>query len=542
MTEERDGVAGIARLRDPLLNKGTAFKEAERDRYRLRGLLPPRPITLELQARRVIDNLRALEKPINRYVSLEALHDRNETLYYRVVMDHIEETMPIIYTPTVGLACQEFDHLFRRPRGLYVSSADRGRVAELIANWHQPEVDIIVVTDGERILGLGDLGANGMGIPIGKLALYTACAGIHPARALPVLIDVGTNNEALRSDPLYLGLPQPRLRGPEYDALIEEFITAARARWPHVLVQFEDFANHHAFELLERWRHRVPSFNDDIQGTAAVAVAGIFSALRAIGGRLADQRLLFLGAGEAATGIADLMVAALVSEGMEVAEARKHCWLFDSQGLVTTGRATLTPHKLAYAHDHPPIADFATAIETLKPTGIVGVAAVPGAFDEKVLSTLARINQRPLVFALSNPTSKCECSPADAYRHTGGRALYASGSPYAPVDFEGQRRVPRQGNNSYVFPGIGLGAIVAQAREVTNEMFLVAARTLAEQVSEADLAQGSLYPPLAKVREVSAHIAVAVAGVAYERGLAAAPRPADLLATVRGRMYEPVYD
>jgi malate dehydrogenase (oxaloacetate-decarboxylating)(NADP+) len=332
------------------------------------------------------------------------------------------------------------------------------------------------------------------------------------------------------------------LRGAEYDALIEEFITAVRARWPHVLVQFEDFANHHAFELLERWRRRVACFNDDIQGTAAVAVAGIFSALRATGGHLAGQRLLFLGAGEAATGIADLMVAALVSEGMDPAEARTHCWLFDSQGLVTAGRATLAAHKVAYAHGHEPITDFAAAIEALKPTGIVGVAAAPGAFDERVLSTLARINQRPLVFALSNPTSKCECTPADAYRHTGGRALYASGSPYAPLEFDGQRRVPRQGNNSYVFPGIGLGAIVSRAREVTDEMFLVAARTLAHQVGEADLAQGSLYPPLAKVREVSAHIAAAVARVAYERGLAAAPRPADLLAEVRAHMYEPVYD
>lgn len=532
---------GVDLLRDPLLNQGTAFDEPAREALGLRGLLPPRRISQEQQAARVVENLRALEKPINQYVALEALHDRNEALYYRVVSDHIEEMMPIIYTPTVGLACQKFDQIFRRPRGVYVSIEDRGRVAEVLANHPAQEVDIIVVTDGERILGLGDLGANGMGIPIGKLALYTACAGIHPAHALPVLIDVGTNNAALRDDPLYLGLPQPRVSGADYDALVDEFITAARARWPNVLIQFEDFANHHAFDLLHRWRDRIPCFNDDIQGTAAVALAGLYAALRVTGGSLADQRVLFLGAGEAATGIADLITAALVDEGLSEAEARQRCWLFDSRGLVTAGRENLGVHKQAYAHEHAPATRFVDAVEALKPTAIIGVAAAAGAFDGAVLEAMARINARPIVFALSNPTSKAECTPAEAYTRTGGRALFASGSPFAPVEAHGQRFVPRQGNNAYVFPGIGLGVIASRASRVPDEMFLVAARMLAAEVDEAELAAGSLYPALTEVRAVSARIAAAVAELACTRGLAQRERPADWLAEIRAAMFDPAY-
>jgi malate dehydrogenase (oxaloacetate-decarboxylating)(NADP+) len=532
---------GVQLLRDPVLNKGTAFTQRERDALGLRGLLPPHVCGLEEQKSRVLEHLRRVNNPLNKYLVLSAAQDRNETLFYRVVIDHIDEMMPIIYTPTVGLACQQFGHIYQRPRGLYVSAADRGRVAELLSHWPVRDPAIIVVTDGERILGLGDLGCNGMGIPIGKLALYTACAGVDPRRCLPVMLDVGTGNEALRRDPLYLGLPQPRLTGAAYDALVEEFVTAAQQVFPGVLIQFEDFANHHAFALLERYRDRVPCFNDDIQGTAAVSLAGVLSALRITGGRLADHRFLFLGAGEAATGIADLISAAIVGEGGGEAQARGRSWLFDSRGLVVAGRTDLAAHKRPYAHAHAPENDFVRAIESLAPTAIIGVSAVGATFTEAVVRAMARLNERPIIFALSNPTSKSECTAEQAYRWSEGRALFASGSPFDPVSLGGTTLVPRQGNNSYIFPGVGLGAIVSGARRVTDEMFLVAARALADTVTDEDLAQGSLYPPLKTVRDVSARIGAAVAGGAYARGLAGRPRPADVLADVRSQMYDAVY-
>jgi malate dehydrogenase (oxaloacetate-decarboxylating)(NADP+) len=532
---------GIGLLRNPALNKGTVFSERERDALGLRGLLPPHVCSAAEQEARVLENLRRVADPLAKYIALEALQDRNETLFYRVVIDHIDEMLPIIYTPTVGLACQQFGHIYRRPHGLYVTAADRGRVDQVLSNWPVRDPAIIVVTDGERILGLGDLGCNGMGIPIGKLSLYTACAGIDPQRCLPVMLDVGTGNETLRNDPLYLGLKQPRLSGAAYDELVEEFVTAAQRVFPGVLIQFEDFANHHAFALLNRYRDRVPSFNDDIQGTAAVSLAGVLSALRVTGGTLADHRFLFLGAGEAATGIADLICAALVDEGMPIESARGRNWLFDSRGLVVAGRTGLAEHKLPYAHEHAPQTDFVAAIEDLKPTAIIGVSAVGGTFTEAVVRAMARLNRAPIVFALSNPTSRSECTAEQAYRWSEGRALFASGSPFDPVTLGDRTFVPRQGNNSYIFPGVGLGAIVSRARRVTDEMFLASARTLASMVSAADMAQGSLYPPLRQVREVSAHIGAAVAEIAYARGLTDRPRPADVLADVRGQMYDAVY-
>ena len=532
---------GAALLRDPTLNKGTAFTDAERDALGIRGLLPPHVCSQEEQVDRVLANFRGKPTDLDKYVDLSALHDRNEALFFRIVVDHPDEMLPIIYTPTVGLACQQFGHIFQRPRGLFVSASDRGRVESILRNWPYRDVAMIVVSDGERILGLGDLGANGMGIPVGKLALYTACAGIHPNRCLPVILDMGTNNEALLRDPLYIGLQQKRVRGAAYDELIEEFIGATQQVFPGVVVQFEDFANQNAFRLLERYRERICTFNDDIQGTAAVALAGIISALRVTGGKLSEQKILFLGAGEAATGIADLTVAAMVAEGMNAADARKRCWLTDSRGLVVKSRAELGAHKLPYAHEHAPIADFLTAVQTLAPTAIIGVAAVGGTFTQEVIEEMARINKRPIVFALSNPTSKSECTALQAYRWSGGRALFACGSPFDPVTIDGRTHVPRQGNNSYIFPGVGLAAVTVRATRVTDEMFMAAARTLARQVTEADLAQGSLYPPLVQVRDVSAHIAAAVARVAYEQGLATNPRPADLLAYVRSQMYDPHY-
>jgi malate dehydrogenase (oxaloacetate-decarboxylating)(NADP+) len=531
---------GMALLRDPLLNKGTAFTEAERDALGLRGFLPAHVFSMQAQADRVMANLRSLTSDLAKYVALNELHDRNEALFFRVVCDNIDEIQPLIYTPTVGLACQRFGYIFQRPRGLFIGPSDRGRIAELLSNWPYP-AKLIVVTDGERILGLGDLGANGMGIPVGKLSLYSACAGIHPELCLPVMLDVGTNNEALLGDPYYIGLRRRRLNGAAYDELVDEFMTAAREVFPGVLIQFEDFANHSAFRLLQKYRDEACVFNDDIQGTAAVALAGLLSALRATGGNLNDQKLLFLGAGEAATGIADLVVSAMVAQGASEAEALRRNWLVDSRGLVVKDRPGLTEHKLRYAHDQAPIGDFLTAIRTLKPTAIIGVAAVGGAFTPEVLQVMTEINDRPIVFALSNPTSKSECTAEEAYRHTEGRALFACGSPYDPVQLNGKTLVPRQGNNSYIFPGVGLGAIASGARLVTDEMFMAAANTLAQLVDEADILQGSLYPALPRIREVSAHIGAAVAEVAYRRGLATGHVPNDLIAHVQSQMYDPHY-
>jgi malate dehydrogenase (oxaloacetate-decarboxylating)(NADP+) len=532
---------GVALLRDPALNKGTAFSGPERDALGLRGLLPPHVCTQDEQVARVLENFHRLQTPLAKYILIEALQDRNEALFYRLIMENPDEMMPIIYTPTVGLACQQFGHIYRRPRGLFVSAADRGHIAQVMRNWPHREASMIVVTDGERILGLGDLGANGMGIPIGKLALYTACAGLHPRRCLPVMLDVGTNNESLLHDPLYLGLRQKRLAGPALDEIVEEFIQATQAVFPGIVVQFEDFANHNAFRLLARYRDQVCCFNDDIQGTASVAVAGIFSALRVTRRKMTEQKFLCLGAGEAATGISDLLVSAMVDDGMAEAEARRRCWMVDSKGLVVASRSGLAEHKKAYAHEHAPVSDFLGAVKALKPTAIIGVGATPGMFTREVIEETSRQNERPIVFALSNPTSKAECTAEQAYAWSGGKALFASGSPFDPVTYDGRRFVPRQGNNSYIFPGVGLGVVAVRSTRVTDEMFMAAARTLATSVGEDDLAQGSLYPPLSRVRDVSAHIATSVAEVAFRNELAGIERPDDLLEYIRSQMYEPDY-
>jgi len=531
---------GMALLQNPLLNKGTAFTEMERDVLGLRGLLPPHVQTQDEQVARFLENMRRLPDPIDKFMALSGLHDRNEALFFRVVCDNLDEIMPLIYTPTVGLACQRFGHIFQRHRGMFISIHDRGRVADILKNWPN-KAGIIVVTDGERILGLGDLGANGMGIPVGKLSLYTACAGIDPAICLPVTLDVGTNNETLLADPYYVGLRRRRVTGEAYDELVDEFITAARDVFPNVIIQFEDFANHNAFRLLEKYRDKICTFNDDIQGTAAVALAAVLSALRVKGTQLADEKFLFLGAGEAATGIADLLVAAMVAQGVAPELARQRCWLVDSKGLVVASRTGLADQKLPYAHAHPGVDDFLSAVKALRPTAIIGVAAVGGAFTTEVLETMAEINPLPIVFALSNPTSKAECTAEEAYQATEGRALFACGSPFAPVQWSDKTLVPRQGNNSYIFPGLGLGAIACGARHITDEMFLAAAQTLAAYVTPEDLQQGSLLPPLTSVREVSVHIAVAVAEVIFERGLATRSRPESLLDLVRGHVYDPRY-
>lgn len=532
---------GTRLLQDPRFNKGTAFTTAERHALGLRGLVPPGILDIQAQQARMLATLQRQANDLERYVHLISLQDRNETLFYRLVIDHIEQMMPLIYTPTVGQACQRHGHIYRRSRGLYISLQDLGHVRECIANWHNDDVRVIVVTDGERILGLGDLGVGGMGIPIGKLSLYTACAGVHPQACLPVTIDVGTDNAELLADPFYLGLRQKRERGPDYDRLIEEFIAAVQERWPGCLVQFEDFANHNAFRLLDRWRGRICCFNDDIQGTASVTLAGLLSALRVTGGKLADQRILFLGAGEAGIGTGDLVTASLMAEGLSEAEARTRCWFVDSQGLIVQGRERLTEHKKHYAHAHAPVRDLLSAVQVLRPTALVGVSGQARSFTQPILAEMARINPRPIIFALSNPTSKAECTAAEAYAATGGRAVFASGSPFAPVEFGDHVLSPGQCNNAYIFPGIGLGVVASRARRVDDEMFIIAARTLARQVAPSDLDCGRIFPALSRIRQVSREIAIAIAEHAFARGLAGMPRPADLGALIDAEVYDPSY-
>lgn len=534
-------VKGVDWLHNPIFNKGTAFTDAEREVLGLRGLLPPHVHTMDEQVMRVMANFRSKSSDLERYVQMVSLQDRNETLFYRVVTQYLEEMLPIIYTPTVGKACQEYGYIFRRSRGFYISSEDRGRVAQILRNWPVPDVRVIVVTDGERILGLGDLGAYGMGIPVGKLSLYTACAGINPLQCLPITIDVGTENETLLKDPLYTGLRQKRLRGAEYDALIEEFVAAVEAVFPGVLIQFEDFGNHNAFRLLERYRTRTCTFNDDIQGTGAVALAGVLSSLRLSGGKLADQRVLFFGAGEAGLGIADQIAAVLEAEGLPAAEARQRCWFVDSKGLIVAGREHLTANKLPYAHAHAPCADLLSAVQAIKPTMLIGVSGQGRAFTKEIVQTLAKYSPRPLVFALSNPTSKAECTAEEAYTWTDGRAVFASGSPFAPVTLAGKTHVPGQGNNVYIFPGVGLGVVATGARRVTDAMFIRAARTLASLVRASELAEGRVYPALTRIHEVSLAIAVAVAEEIYAAKLASVPRPAELTAHVKAQMFQPEY-
>ena len=542
MPTSKNVSGGVDLLHDPTLNKGTAFTEEERDKLALRGLLPPRIFTGEEQSKRILENFHNKTNDLEKYIYMVALQDRNETLFYRTVIDNVEEIMPIIYTPVVGKACQLFGHIWRRPRGLYLTINEKGNIADVLRNWPMKKVGIIVVTDGERILGLGDLGANGMGIPIGKLALYTVCAGVHPSLCLPITIDVGTNNEELLKDPLYIGLLRNRIRGDEYDELIDEFVWAVQDVFPGALIQFEDFSNFNAFRLLRKYQKKVCTFNDDIQGTASVTLAGIYSALRITDQKLTDQKILFQGAGEAGVGIANLIVSAMEAEGMSHDEAKRQCWLVDSKGLVVKSRENLQNHKLAYAHDHEFVPDLLSAVETLKPTILVGVSGQPQTFTQPIVEAVGEINEQPVIFALSNPTSKAECTAEQAYSWTNGRAIFASGSPFKPVTLDGKTYIPGQGNNAYVFPGVGLGAIECGTKHVTDEMFFAAAKALANEVTEDDLASGCIYPPLTQIRDVSAVIAAAVAEVAYERGLATVERPDNLLEHMKSRQYEPNYE
>lgn len=527
-------------LRDNRLNKSTAFTADERTRYGLKGLLPHRVFPQEGQQIRVMENLRRKESDIERYIFLCALQDRNERLFYKTVISHIEEVMPLLYTPTVGQACKEFSHIFRRATGFYITPDDRGEIRSMLDNWPQDDIRVIVVTDGERILGLGDLGANGMGIPIGKLALYVACAGIQPHYCFPVMLDVGTNNDELREDPLYLGYPYTRIDGQAYMDLVDEFITAVQDKFPKALIQFEDFLTPRAISLLDHYRDLILCFNDDIQGTAAVALAGLFAASRISGVKLTDQRIMFLGAGSAATGIGELIVSALVEEGLEQKDARKHIWFVDSQGLVVANRENLAEHKIPFAHEYQEL-NFIEAIQSIVPHVLIGVSGRSGAFTKEVIQMMAASHERPTIFALSNPTSKSECTAEQAYEWSEGRAIFASGSPFSSVEYGGKTFRPGQGNNAYIFPGVGLGVVAAGASRVTDTMFMAAAKTLAAQVSDDDLTVGSLYPPLKDIRGVSLQIAKAVVEVVQKEELATEVIPENLEEYISGLMYDPSY-
>jgi malate dehydrogenase (oxaloacetate-decarboxylating)(NADP+) len=533
--------AHIDVLRDPLTNRGTAFTNAEREHLGLVGWLPPRVETLREQAARVLENVRGRPTNIDRYAYLSALQSDNETLFYRVVIDNLQEMLPLVYTPTVGQACQEWSRLYARPRGLYLTPEHRGRIAVILRSWPQRDIAVIVATDGGRILGLGDLGANGMGIPIGKLALYTACAGVAPSRCLPVTLDVGTDTAVVRGDRFYIGRCVPRLAGAAYDEFIEEFVSAVEQVFPGVLLQFEDFANANAFALLARYRERLCCLNDDIQGTGAMGLAGLYVAGRLTGRPLHEERILFVGAGEACLGIGMAVHSALRRDGLSDEQALARLLFVDSQGTVVASRTDLPAHKRTFAQPREALPDLASTVEAFKPTVLFGACGQAGRFMQPVLEAMSRCCDRPVVFALSNPTAKAECTAEQAYAWTAGRAIFASGSPFEPVTIGGEVHAPGQANNSFIFPGVGLGVLVSRASRVTDSMFSAAAAALAGEVTADDLAAGRIYPLQNRMRDVARAVATAVANVAYDEGLATAPRPAELAAEVTRAMYWPEY-
>ncbi|KAJ4708109.1 Malic enzyme [Melia azedarach] len=537
--------SGYSLLRDPRHNKGLAFNENERDAHYLRGLLPPAIMNQELQEKRLMHNLRQYKVPLQRYIAMMDLQERNERLFYKLLIDNVEELLPVVYTPTVGEACQKYGSIFRRPQGLYISLKEKGKILEVLKNWPERNIQVIVVTDGERILGLGDLGCQGMGIPVGKLSLYTALGGLRPSACLPITIDVGTNNEQLLNDEFYIGLRQKRATGQEYAELLHELMTAVKQNYGEkVLIQFEDFANHNAFELLSKYSSTHLVFNDDIQGTASVVLAGILSALRLLGGKLADQTFLFLGAGEAGTGIAELIALEMSKQTKApIEETRKKIWLVDSKGLIVSSRRESLQHfKKPWAHEHEPVKSLLDAVKAIKPTMLIGTSGVGRTFTKEVVEAMASFNEKPVIFALSNPTSQSECTAEEAYTWSEGRAIFASGSPFDPVEYNGKVYVPGQGNNAYIFPGFGLGLIISGAIRVRDEMLLAASEALAAQVTQENFDKGLIYPPFSNIRKISAHIAAKVAAKAYELGLASRlPRPSHLVSYAESCMYSPIY-
>ncbi|KRX64591.1 NADP-dependent malic enzyme, mitochondrial, partial [Trichinella sp. T9] len=539
-------VRGWEVLHNPRTNKGIAFTIKERHILGIHGLLPPNVLTAEQQVQRILKNLDNESSDLRRYVALNDLQDRNEKLFYRVLCENVEKYMPIVYTPTVGLACQKFGLIFRRPKGIFISIQDDSveRIYNILAAWPEKDIRAICVTDGERILGLGDLGAYGMGIPVGKLSLYVALAGVHPQWCLPVVLDVGTDNEEIKKDPFYIGMKHERIRDERYDRLVDNFLRAAVERFgPTCLIQFEDFANQNAFRFMDKYKKAYCTFNDDIQGTASVAVAGLISAAKMTKKSLKDHRVLFYGAGEAAVGIAKLTCLAMSNEGIPFEEAKKNIWMVDSKGLIVKGRSHLNEHKLEFAQDHAEVQSLEDIINKVKPTAIIGAATITGAFNETILRTMAKLNDRPIIFALSNPTSKSECTAEQAYKFTDGRAIFASGSPFDKVEYGGKVFCPGQGNNSYIFPGVALGVICSMARHIPDEVFLIAAQVLSNLVTEKHMEEGRVYPPLNVVREISVKIAAAVAEQCYKSGEAACfPKPDDMEAFIRSKVYSYEYD
>jgi len=544
-------LSGYELLNDPLLNKGTAFTEDEREQFELHGLLPPHVAALDWQVRRRLDAFRGLGSDLQKYIFLRGLQDSNETLFYALLTRNIEEMMPIVYTPTVGLGCQEFSRIFRKPRGLFLSLPLKDRIADILSHARYDGIEAIVVSDGERILGLGDQGAGGMGIPIGKLSLYTACAGLHPSTTLPILLDVGTDNPDHLNDPVYIGWRHDRVRGQAYDDLVDAFAEAVRARWPHVLLHWEDFALGNANRLLARYRDRLCSYNDDIQGTAAVAVGTLLSAVNVTGEPLARQRIAVLGAGSAGTGICALILRAMIEDGLNEAEARARFYLVDRDGLLVEGMAGLQPFQAPFAQARERLAGWtlpspqriglAEVIANARPTVLIGTSGQPHAFTEPMMREMARHVRRPIIFPLSNPTQRSEATPQELAAWTEGRAVIGTGSPFPPLDRNGREFRVDQTNNAYVYPGIGLGAIAVKARRISDAMFLAAARVMAELSPARHDRDANLLPPLVALREISFHVAVAVAAQAIAEGLADPLSEENIAAAVRAKMWEPVY-
>jgi len=550
---EHSTARGAALLADPLLNKGTAFSRRERELLGLDGLLPPAVETLEEQAARAYEAFHGYDKPLNRHIYLRQLQDTNEVLFYRLVTEHLEEMLPIVYTPTVGEACRRFSSIYRRPRGLFLSWEDRHRFREILRNRPQfAPVDVIVVTDGQRILGLGDQGVGGMGIPIGKLSLYTAIGGIHPARTLPVFLDVGTDNEELLADPQYLGRRQQRLTGNEYDEMVERFVSAVEAELRNTLLQWEDFATVHARPILTRYRNRLLTFNDDIQGTAAVALGALTTAVAVARTTLTEQRLVVLGAGSAAIGVADMIRSALVEEGLSEAEAVSRFWFVDINGLLVGSRGDLTDEQRVYARDDSEVADWdgtalADVVRQVAPTALIGLSTAHGAFTEEIVRQMASTCERPIIFPLSNPTSHAEAEPADLAEWTGGKALIATGSPFQSIDLDGREVAVAQANNVYVFPAIGLAVAASRATRVTDRMLIAAARAVGRCATRAaadaeGLASTPLLPPLSAMRQSAREIALAAALAAVEDGIAPKATETELREAIEAVRWTPGYE
>jgi malate dehydrogenase (oxaloacetate-decarboxylating)(NADP+) len=532
---------GIELLHDPSLNKSTAFTEAEKQALGLVGLIPDITENGDLQLQRV--NLQLAEKPtdLERYIYLTNLLDHNETLFYRTVMSDPARFLPIVYDPTIGEACLKFGHIYRQPRGMYLSMARRGMVKEILKNWPQKDVRFICVTDGGRILGLGDLGANGAGIPIGKLQLYTACAGVPPQYLLPMYLDAGTNNEQYLHDPLYLGMRKPRPSTEDLYSFVDEFVLAVQEVFPKCCIHFEDWTGKDAVQLLQRYRDKYSVYNDDVQGTAGITLAGMINATKIKGTKLKDEKYLFLGAGSAGIGLADLLCSALVAQGVSLKQAQSRVYMFDINGLLESTRKDLFDFQLPYAHLHAPTRDFVTAIDSIKPTTIIGVSTIGGAFNQRVIEAMTRINERPVILALSNPTEHAECTPEQAYTWSKGKAIYAAGVQFPPVHYNGQTFLPGQANNFYIFPAIGMAIFATQAKRVTDEMFIEAGQAVADQVPSELLKQGLLYPLQSNILESEIQTAARVAKLVFESGLATVSRPTDMIAFIRKHVYKPEY-